>query len=42
MPANMRSVRSALEFFGYPQIAKFVPTFIKIPKMALHFATYKF
>lgn len=41
-PANMRSVRSTLEFFGWLSLAKFVPAFIKVPKAALHFGSYKF
>lgn len=42
VPANMRSIRSALEFFGWLHIAKLVPSFIRLPKPFLHFASYKF
>ena len=42
MPANMRSVRSTLQFFGWTGLAEWFPAFIKIPKQALHFGSYKF
>ncbi|KAL3090890.1 hypothetical protein niasHS_007265 [Heterodera schachtii] len=42
VPTNLRSVRSALQFFGWLRLAKFVPAFIKSPKVFLHFASYKF
>jgi len=42
MPPNMRSVCSALTFFGWPALAQMFPEFIRIPKFALHFASYKF
>ena len=42
VPANMRSIRSALEFFFFFHIAKLVPSFIRLPKPFLHFASYKF
>lgn len=38
----MRSVRSTLEFFGWTGLAKLIPSFIKLPKQALHFGSYKF
>jgi hypothetical protein len=41
-PANIRSVRSALEFFGWLRLAQFVPAFVKVPKPFLHFGSYKF
>uniref|UniRef100_A0A914BZF0 Dehydrogenase/reductase SDR family member 1 n=1 Tax=Acrobeloides nanus TaxID=290746 RepID=A0A914BZF0_9BILA len=42
LPPHMRSVSSALEFFGWPKLAGLVPSFIKVPKPAMHFASYKF
>ncbi|KAI1715198.1 short chain dehydrogenase domain-containing protein [Ditylenchus destructor] len=42
MPANIRSVRTALELFGFIRLARWIPAFIKIPKICLHFASYKF
>jgi dehydrogenase/reductase SDR family protein 1 len=42
MPPNLRSVRAALQFFGWPRLAQFVPSFIRIPTVFLHFASYKF
>uniref|UniRef100_A0A0N4UV35 Dehydrogenase/reductase SDR family member 1 n=1 Tax=Enterobius vermicularis TaxID=51028 RepID=A0A0N4UV35_ENTVE len=42
VPANMRSLKSALEFFGYSKAANWVPPFLNIPSVALHLSTYKF
>uniref|UniRef100_A0A914GYJ6 Uncharacterized protein n=1 Tax=Globodera rostochiensis TaxID=31243 RepID=A0A914GYJ6_GLORO len=42
VPTNIRSIRSALQFFGWLRLAKLVPAFIKTPKFGLHFASYKF
>lgn len=42
VPANMRSIRAALQFYGWIRLAKLVPAFIKAPKFGLHFASYKF
>ncbi|CAK5080558.1 unnamed protein product [Meloidogyne enterolobii] len=41
-PSNFRSVRSALEFLGWVTLAKIFPKFLKVPKWALHFSSYKF
>ncbi|TMS33734.1 hypothetical protein L596_001438 [Steinernema carpocapsae] len=41
-PMNMRNVNGALEFFGWPTLAGYVPDFVKVPLWALHFGSYKF
>uniref|UniRef100_A0A914BZE3 C-CAP/cofactor C-like domain-containing protein n=1 Tax=Acrobeloides nanus TaxID=290746 RepID=A0A914BZE3_9BILA len=42
MPPSMRSVKVALEYFGWAKLASFTPSCIKIPKWMLHFVSYKF
>jgi len=42
MPANTRSIRSVMGYFGWLRMAKLVPSFIKIPKLMMHFGSYKF
>ncbi|VDK57314.1 unnamed protein product [Anisakis simplex] len=41
-PANMRSVNAALDFFGWSNTAKLVPSCFKVPSWALHLSSYKF
>ncbi|KAK0393397.1 hypothetical protein QR680_000189 [Steinernema hermaphroditum] len=41
-PMNMRNVNGALEYFGWPTLASYVPDFVKVPTWALHFGSYKF
>lgn len=42
IPSNFRSLRSALQFLGWGTFAKIFPKFLKVPKWALHFSSYKF
>ncbi|CAJ0606381.1 unnamed protein product [Cylicocyclus nassatus] len=42
MPMDIRRVATAMQHFGFDRLAAFVPSFIRIPLWALHFATYKF
>jgi len=39
---NMRSVRSTLEFFGWPNMAKLFPSWLRIPCTLMHMSTNKF
>ncbi|VDN53230.1 unnamed protein product [Dracunculus medinensis] len=41
-PVNMRNLNTALEYFGWPVIARLVPNFVKLPPIALHISSYKF
>ncbi|KAJ1351922.1 Dehydrogenase reductase SDR member 1 [Parelaphostrongylus tenuis] len=42
LPIDIRRVSTALEYFGFNQIATIVPTFLRIPLWGMHFASYKF
>ncbi|VDM97415.1 unnamed protein product [Thelazia callipaeda] len=42
IPSHMRSVSSALDFFGFRTAAKLVPRFLRIPATFLHLSSNKF
>ncbi|CAI4231386.1 unnamed protein product [Auanema sp. JU1783] len=42
LPMNMRSLSSALSFLGWTRLASFIPSFITVPTVFMHMASYKF